>query len=411
VYILSMAFRNIGRNRRRTMLAVISVALSIAFIVFLKAFVSGFIDSMVRNYTRQECGHIRITTKRFADRSKLLPIGDNIRRPDSLMNVVLETPGLKGKITFAAQRFMFGVLLDHNGNSKPAMAIAGDPQQERELSMLYKSILPGGKYCSGPREMIMGRKLAALLRYQVGDTVKVMANGADDALHLRKFLLTGLFATNINSIDERMFQITLDDARALLHAGAKTQQIVLFINHYKDAGRIASVLAAALQDTSLAVMSWMEIGPYYSIVRTTGKLYTLMYGAIALLGAFIISNIMMMVVLERRKEIGILKSMGMKKREIMTLFLAEGVLMGIAGSFAGMVLGTIVNAVLSVTGLDFSKMMSGATIPMDNVIYPQPEAVSAVAMMCLGIVISSLVALFPSRQAARMNAVEAIKSV
>ena len=406
-----MAFRNVNRNRRRTLLAVISVTLSIAFIVFMKAFVAGFIDSMVRNYTRQECGHVRITTKKFDSRSKLLPVADNVGRPDSLIRAIRRLPGLTGKTTFAAQRFMFGVLLNHNGNSKPAMAIAGDPLQERELSMLYKSILPGGRYCSGAREMIMGRKLAALLKYKPGDTVSVMANGADQALHLRKFVLTGLFATNINSIDERMFQITLDDARALLHTSDRAQQIVLFIDNYKDAGRVADALAMALQDSTLSVKSWMDIGPYYSMVRVTGKVYIWMYGAIALLGAFIISNIMMMVVLERRKEIGILKSMGMKRHEIMGLFFAEGVLMGVAGSVGGMILGTIVNVALSATGLDFSKMMNGATIPMDNVIYPQPDVFSAIGMLCLGIVVSAIVALLPSRQAARMNAVDAIKSV
>ncbi len=410
-FILSMAWRNIGRNRRRTLLAVISVTLSIMLIVFMKAFVGGFIDSMVRNYTRSESGHIRIVDEQFADRAKMLPITDNVAQPDSIISLLLNNPEIGPRITFAAERYLFGVLLNNKGNNKPAMAIAGDPQKEKELSMLYKSLLPGGRYCSGEREMIMGEKLAGILDYTVHDTVRVLCNGADGALRLRKFLLTGLFKTNINAMDERVFQIGIDDARKLLRTGSDAQQIVLFIDNYRDAASMADAVKASLGDSLLVVQPWMEVGPYYQLVKLSETVYNYFYFIIALLGAFIISNIMMMVVLERRKEIGILKSMGMKRREILGLFLAEGVIMGTIGSICGVIMGTIVNVVLSVVGIDFSKMMSSMTLPMDNVVYPHPDIISVLQMFCIGVAVASLVALLPSRQAAKMDAVEAIKSV
>jgi putative ABC transport system permease protein len=406
-----MALRNIGRNKRRTLLAVLSVALSITFIVFMKAFVTGFIGSIVRNYTRQECGHIRITTAKFADRAQRYPVGYNLKNTDSLIDIIKSAPGIGDDISFITERFMFGVLLNNDGNTKPAIAIAGDPQKEKELSMLYKSLLPESRYSVNSREMIMGYKLAALLGYRPGDTVRVMTQGADNALHLRKFLCTGLFKTGINSFDDRIFQIGIEDARALLRAGGDAQQIVLFLDDYKKADAGAALIRTALSDTSLSVASWTTIGSYYSLVKMSGAMYNWLYGFIALLGAFIISNIMMMVVLERKKEIGILKSMGMKRREILSLFFCEGVIMGTMGSVAGVLFGSIVNAILSVTGIDFTKMMSTVTIPMDNVIYPRTDPVSLLQMFIIGIIVSSIVALLPSRQAAGMNAVDAIKSV
>ena len=410
-FILSMAWRNIGRNRRRTLLAVISVTLSIMLIVFMKAFVSGFVDSMVRNYTRSESGHIRIVKKKFADRSKLLPVTDNVAGPDSIIAMLKNNPKTGSRITFAAERYMFGVLLNNKGNNKPAMAIAGDPQKEKDLSMLYKSLLPGGRYCDGEREMIMGAKLADILGYTVHDTVRVLCNGTDGSLRLRKFYLTGIFRTDINVMDERVFQIGIDDARKLLRTGSDAQQIVLFIDNYRDAAAVADAVRASLHDSSLVVQPWTEVGRYYQLVRLSETVYNWFYFIIALLGAFIISNIMMMVVLERRKEIGILKSMGMKHREILALFLSEGIMMGAIGSMCGVILGTVLNAVLSVVGIDFSKMMSSMTLPMDNVIYPRPDILSVLQMLCIGVAVASLVALLPSRQAAKMDAVEAIKSV
>jgi len=410
-YIFSLAFRNIGRNRRRTFLAILSVTLSITFILFMKAFVTGFIDSIVRNYTRQECGHIRITTKKFMDRADFLPVSTSIANPDSIEQLLRTTPQIGEHLSLVTDRFVFGVLLSNHGATKPAMAIAGDPKNEKELSMLYKSIIAGGRYCDGSREMIMGYRLAKSLNYTTGDTVRVMTQGADFALHMRKFVITGLFRTNINAFDERIFQIGIDDARILLRSGNETQQMIIFLDNYKSADLVAGRIRNVLADTTLAVSSWTTYGTYASIVRMSGRIYDFLYLFIALLGTFIISNIMMMVVLERKKEIGILKSMGMKRRQVMILFLTEGVIMGILGSFAGIIIGTLLNALLSKTGIDFTAMMSTVTMPMDNIIYPKQDLLSTFEMFMIGALVSGIVSVLPSRQAAQLNVVDAIKSV
>jgi ABC-type lipoprotein release transport system permease subunit len=135
------------------------------------------------------------------------------------------------------------------------------------------------------------------------------------------------------------------------------------------------------------------------------------YMVVAFLGAFIISNIMMMVVMERRKEIGILKSMGMTRREILFLFLSEGALLGFTGSACGTLLGWILVLVLGHIGIDLTRMLESMKMPIDNIIYPHVELVNVVGSLFLGTIIAALVSLLPSRKAASMNAIEAIRSV
>jgi putative ABC transport system permease protein len=147
------------------------------------------------------------------------------------------------------------------------------------------------------------------------------------------------------------------------------------------------------------------------MVKMMGGVFGFMLVVIASLGAFIISNIMMMVVMERRREIGILKSMGMKQWEILVLFLTEGTVLGFAGSAAGIAGGLLVNGLLSIKGLDFSKVMESVTIPIESVIYPQFDPVAIIQIFFTGVVISALMSLLPSRQAAKMNPIDAIKSV
>ncbi len=108
------------------------------------------------------------------------------------------------------------------------------------------------------------------------------------------------------------------------------------LKDYRNADKVAARIRSDISDTSMSVTSWTRVGDTYTTVVLVTRIYDWIYVIIALLGAFIISNIMMMAVLERRKEIGILKSMGFTRREVLIMFLAEGMMLGFVGSLAGL---------------------------------------------------------------------------
>ena len=176
------------------------------------------------------------------------------------------------------------------------------------------------------------------------------------------------------------------------------------------AKRIASHLAAAGL-TGLSVQSWTSLGDVASLVTLTRNIYFWGEILVAFLGAFIIANILMMVVLERKREIGILMSMGMERPRILWLFLVEGVLLGALGSAAGVIVGTTLNALLSIKGIDMTRTISGAGIPLDNVIYPAVHAANVAWLFLVGIAVAVIVSFLPSRTASRMDPIDAIRSV
>jgi putative ABC transport system permease protein len=409
--LLRLSARNIGRNKRRSVLAVVSVAISLTVIVFAQGFIAGFINSFVKNATKNDAGHIRIATKKFEERSKFFPVSSTVAHPDSLIATIAHDPAVASEISVITQRITFGVLLSRNGNTRSAIALAGDPVKEKRLLYLQRSIQPPGRYLLGKREMIMGGSLAQSLHYAVGDTVRVMTSGSDFALHLRKFVLVGLFSTGLNVFDDMMFQIGLDDGRDLLAMGDATQQIIIMLSDYRHADKVADRIKSLVPDTSLCVTPWTKIGDTYTTVTLVSRIYNWIYIIIALLGAFIISNIMMMVVLERRKEIGILKSMGFKRRDVLIMFLAEGTALGLAGSLVGAGLGAGLTAFFHIHGIDLTVYMSRISVPLDNVIFTTLSPVSLVYSIVLGTVLSAFVSVAPARQAAGMNVVDAIKSV
>ncbi len=410
-YLIKLAFRNLNRNRRRSLLAVTSVTIAILCVTFFRGFAGGMLKSIVKNSTKNETGHIRITTKEFKEKSRFYPVTENITEPAAIIEKIRKDENLNRHVSLITERINFGVLLSNEGSNKTVVALAGDPEVEKDLLMLQNSIREGGRYIEQERETIIGAKIADALNLKEGSTLKVMTQGADYALHLRKFTVVGIFETGLNILDDKFFQITTTDAKKLLRTGSGTQQIIIMLKDHNKSSDIAEEIKTLLADENLVVAAWSEHGDWAQMVNMAGAIYNYIYFFIAFLGAFIITNIMMMVVLERRKEIGIMKSMGISKREVMVLFLCEGTILGFVGSCIGIVLGMGVNTYFAIFGLDMTSMMGSFSFPIDNVLYFDISPASVVNMLFIGIVVSALVSMLPAWRASRMNAVDAIKSV
>jgi putative ABC transport system permease protein len=433
---LGMAFRNLGRNRRRSLLAMISVFLAIFVAVFADGFVTGILDSMTRNATKNQTGHVNIATAEYRSRERFMPASAAIADSDAVVAALTAMPGMKGELAMIEPRVRFGVVLSSPAGTKAALGIGGDPEKERSLLMLDKTILPGGAYLSGPGQAIVGWKLAGDLGLKVGDSFKVVAQKADFGLGFKKFRVVGTFKTQVDVFDSATFQIGIDDARELLGLGRGASQVLVMLKSYKDSDRAAAAIALGLSATGLdaavdtrgasgkagagegaatpkglSVRSWTSIGDVAVLINMAGGVYSFIEVFITFLGAFIIANIMMMVVLERKREIGILKSMGMRKTRILSLFLAEGTLLGAFGSAAGAIAGTLLNAYFGAKGMDLSKLIGGTDYQMYNVIYPGVHPLHVLAFFALGVAVSALIAFLPSRSAAGMDPIEAIRSV
>ncbi|HOX47989.1 MAG TPA: FtsX-like permease family protein [Spirochaetales bacterium] len=411
--ILGMAFRNVGRNRRRSALALSSVAISILLVMVMDGLMTGFLGSIVKNYTKNETGHVNIATEGYRARERFMPIDETIASSREIVDALAGLPGLEGKVQSVAERIRFGVVLSSGPRSKAALGIAGDPEAERSLLMLDRSVKEGA-YLAAPGDAILGERLAEDLGLGLGDTLKVVTQKADSGLGFKRFRVAGIFRTGVNSLDEAVFQVGIADARELLGLpeGA-SQQLLVILKDYRDSDKAAGLMAGALGAKGLrglSVQPWTAMGDFLKLVKMAASVYYWMYAVVAFLGAFIITNIMMMVVLERRKEIGVLKSMGMPSREVLALFLAEGTMLGALGAAVGAGLGLAFNAVFSKLGFDFTSAMSGFDWPMDNIVYPRPNVLAALAFFAMGTAVAAIVSLLPARSAARMNPVEAIRS-
>ncbi len=413
-WIIELAVRNIRRNPRRTALALASIALSVALTSFLNGFTGGVMRNMVKNITKNETGHVRITTTGFEERERFMPLDELIYRGDEIRRAVAEIPELREKLVLSTERILFGTLLSRGSAGVSALGIAADARNEKELLNLDRSVVEG-RYIEDRGEAILGIGAARDLGVAVGDSLPVLTQGADYSLRLKRFRVVGLFSSGLSQLDGSVFQVPLEDAEEFLRTDGGVQQILVTLKDYRDAEAAAALIEDALNRSGLgeglAVRPWTAIGEYPRLIGTMETMYGWISVVVTFLGAFIISNIMMMVILERRKEIGILKAMGLKRRDILLLFVSEGTAMGLAGSALGALLGLGLCGIFSVYGIDFSAAMASMTFPLDPVYYAVVDPASILAMFGLGAAVSLAVSLLPSRRAAAMDPVEAIKSV
>lgn len=420
--LITLAWRNLLRNRRRSLLAVISTFLATMLITMGNGLTEGFLASMVRNYAKNETGHVHITTLAYRQRSRFMPIDEYIENLSELLHQ-LESPAAtqqgiptqhQGQVVTVAPRIRFGVLLSSGTYTKPAVAIAGDPERERELLMLNTSLLPGSSYLDDPGSVIIGERLAKDLHLGLGDRLRLISTRADGGMAFKSLRITGIFRTGTNALDGSVFQMRLDDAQSMLGMEGGAQQVLVMLRDYRhaqaEAARIDQMLKASGRD-DLSVLPWTRIGDYPAIIQMANSVYLIMWFFVALLGAFIIANIMTMVVLERRRETGILMSMGMPQRAIIGMFLLEGTALGFGGSVLGTLAGTVFNLAFSRKGFDFSSGLAGFTWPIDNIIRPVISPAGVLIGLCMCTLATMLMSFMPALRASNMEPVEAIKAV
>ena len=437
--LVKFAWRNLLRNTRRSALAVLSTFLATLMVVAGNGLTEGFLDSMVRNYTKNETGHVNIATASFRERSKFLPLDDYIADAGTLTQKI-ENLSPDGRV-IAAPRIRFGVLLSSGPYTKPAVAIAGDPEKEKSLLMLNKNILPGGNYCDEPGTTIVGTGLATDLSLKVGDRLKIVATRSDGGIGFKSLKISGIFNTGTNALDGSIFQMRLDDAQAMLAMPDGAQQILVMLPDYRQAGAWTKKIGVALgagrtsetgatpgvsaadaadagaqkpgadDAEKLSILPWTAIGDYPKLIQMAAAIYMGMWFFIALLGAFIIANIMTMVVLERRRETGILMAMGMPPLRIALSFLIEGTMLGFGGSVLGTAAGLAFNAAFARRGFDFASSLKGFSWPIDNIIRPTVSLSGILSGILFCSIAAALMSYLPARRASRMEVVDALKSV
>ena len=401
-----IALRDLGRNRRRTLLTMMAVMLGMAIMVVMNGFIAGVMDSALQNNIRLNTGHMQIRAASYAPEKLSLLWQDLLEGPQAYITRALEQP----EVSSAAPVLWAGAILGTQRESFGVTLTGIDPQAGFHAPIQQGMV--SGEYLTADvrNEILIGKRLADSMGISVGQRVSLAVGNPDGNPEEGIFTVRGVFVTGIPGYDEGTVFMPLSQAQAFTGSGDRVSTIVLMLADQAQAENVA----AALQFPGVSVLTWQDLNAVW--LQTIGAamgFYIILYAIVILVVAVVIANTLLMAVFERTREMGILAALGMRRREIMVMFLFEAVIIGLFGIVLGILLGSAGVLYLSEIGLFVGDSTASLAdgIAIGATLYARfvPSAIVSLAFWMLFIVV--LVSLYPAWYAARMEPVKALRAV
>jgi len=405
-YLLKLAVRNVFRNTRRSLLTGTSIMFSVAILIFAWAFIEGTIKDMSNAYIQFQSGHIRVLTEEFAKQERMFPLQYSIPNYLTVQEKITAIPGIK----IVTGRLKFGVLLDYEGSTKQTMGVGIDPIAEEAILELSKKIVQGRAIRAGSDEVNIGVNMARDLKLKLGDILTVVTQTAYGSMSAKNFNVVGIYNFNSPNIDRKVFLIPIESAQYLLDLSGSASEIFIITKQADIARKVAQKISATLGQ-GYRVTAWQDQGAIYFFLELVRYIYLIILIIIVLLSAFTILNTMFMAVLERTREIGMMKALGMTNRNLIIMVILEALVLGALASLAGAVLGAGLSYYMSTHGLDMTKTVEKMDFPTFNVYYSDFSWKYIVVSFIIGMICSVLAAIFPARRAAKMEPTEALHEI
>ena len=405
---LLLAFRNVFRNRRRTIMTLIMVGGGVAGLLLVGGFFARMFWGLRESTINDGLGHMQIFTAEHFNREEkhVLDTGiDNWRQ-------VAASVSTGGHVRGVAPRIEFYGMLSNGVKSGVFMGSAVDPVAESSLG--FSPRLSAGRdldtKSSGEVEALIGAGVARSMNVKVGDGLTILAVTADGALNGIDVQIAGIVNTGYKEVDDRYLRITLPSAQRLLQSDRVTN-LVVGLDNTDNTDMVAAQLAPRLNGLpqQLVLKKWIDLATYYKQVRSLFSTIFVFLGVIVFFMVLMSSvNTLLMTMFERTREIGTMLAMGTPRSWIMALFVLEATLLGIMGAIVGVVGGNLLGALLNVSGIHLPPP-PGTTVPMAFKVLHVPSLM--IGSSILVVVSLALAAILPAIRASRLQIAEALAHV
>ncbi len=400
-----LAIRNVGRNRRRTIITALAIVFGVAMILTMRGVMWGLQSMMIADTVEGRLGALQVHRTGFVDNTDTTPLKLNMPYSDELKARIRAVPGVKG----VTGRIQFQGLVS-NGVSQTMFVGRGlDVAHEKEVCPKVATTLkPGGEELKAgdDAKTLLGFELADSFHVVAGQSVALQTTSPSGRANSLDLGVKGLSTSAFPLENKRVLTTTLATAQSLVGLEGKVTEYAVAVDDIEQVDEVAGRLRVAL-GPEFEVHTWREIQPFLRdvIVRQNFilSMVALVLLVIVLTG---IINTMLMSVFERVKEIGTLLAVGVRRRQVLTIFLIEAAVIGLLGGLGGALLGRTIVFALSHAGIKFD--LSGLNAV--NVLRPQVTVAFTLSAVAVAIVAAILAGLWPAWRASRMNPVDALRS-
>ncbi len=403
--IWSIAWRNIWRNKVRSLIVIIAVILGLVGGIFSLALMNGMMQQMVTASIETQLSNIQLHNPKYEDNDEIKYF---ISNADSVCDIIKQNPEVKAICRRTAAPAMASTATTGTG-----VTINGiNPDEEEKVTDVWTKIIEGSYFKKETRSapIVVGKKLAHKLNAKIGNKIIITIQSLRDTITYGAFRVVGIFETQNSMFDESMIFVKNEDLCKLIGFDlANTTEIAVKLNDNFKTAIVAESLAKEFP--KLMVQSWMQIRPEYELFNSWVRQLLYIFLLIILLAlAFGIVNAMLMAVMERVRELGMLMAVGMNKRRVFKMIMLETIFLSITGGFIGIIISFILIQYFANAGIDLSIVSEGmSAIGYSSIAYPSVGNEYYLIIGIMVIVTAVLSSIYPARKALKLRPAEAIR--
>lgn len=395
-----LAFRNLGRNKTRSLLSALAVGIGMSLLLLMAAVLEGEMVGALQNTIRLQSGHLQVRPASYDENKVSLKWEDLLENPNEMAEKIKALP----QVTVATPRLTASAILTIGDESKGVQILGIEPESDGNKPF-RDGMLSGEFIQADDREgILVGNILAEKLGLAVGDQVNLLVTTSNGDVVEQLFTIRGIFTTRTPGYDESTIFMPLAKAQAI--TATENHASMIFIMLQEDSQ--AEAVAQALQANNLKILTWREQNAFIVQFEDFANVYfSFLYLIVLGITATVVTNTLVMAVFERTREIGILAAIGMKGRGIMAQFLAEATLLATGGVIFGLLIGGAMVAYFTINGIYIGDY--GITgVLFEDRIYAHLTVENTINLAVITYIVTLVASLYPARLAARMEPVEAL---
>lgn len=405
-FFLELASKNLRRNQKRTCLTIAAIATGIFIYIVTDALLLGIDQDNAKSIIEFETGNIQVIAvspeeKQMPNLKYLVPDGNLIAEK------VKNLPDVKG----VTQRLLFGAFVINGIDEVPVIGVGVDPNRDTDVFKIKEYVRKGGQWLEPNKtDVIIGKKIADRLQVKVGDLITIRTQTKNKSFQVLDLKITGVLASPDPNNNKQIY-LPLDICQKALGVGTSVSLVAVKTNLMNDNILITRLKEMISEDSSLKVKTWDEFVASFlqatKLRRAFGGVFLFLIAILSVIG---IINSILLSSLERVREIGILKAMGMTERDILNLFSYEALGLGVLGGISGVAMGIFVNCYMIYVGLDIQSVYGNIDIG-----YALSKMHSAwnweviIWSFIFGVILSFGAGYLPARKAARLNPIESLR--
>ena len=399
-----IAFRNIFRQKRRTILTALAMAVGFALLSLTIGLSDGAYGNIITMFTRNRIGHIQVHRDGYLDKPSLYKTIDNAAAVGETIQRIVGVEAWTPRV--------YGAGLGSVGEKSTGVQIIGvDVARETAATRFDQKVVEGSTLAETPsHEAVIGKGLAKIVSATVGSEIVIVSQGADGSIANDLYKIVGIAESGDDITDRVACYLHIEDAQELLVLAERVHEIVVIVSNINRVDKITSTIETQLNDSTLDVAPWQVVAKsFYRAMRTDQQGDAISRFVIMLIVAIGVFNTVLMSVLERTREYGVLKAVGTKPVQIFWLVVCEVVIIALGSICVGAILGALLNYLLSIYGITYPQEITYGGMKLKT-LYAEVNVRCLVIPAITVMLSATIVSLFPAIKAARIMPAKAMRT-